>query len=67
MLTFNKTKEIRIERDKSEWIAAVGKHKGIIDDNKWLQIQQQLQQQSEKQIKSSGRQGTTSTGLLLEL
>ncbi|APU61253.1 recombinase family protein [Clostridium botulinum] len=64
MLTFNKTKEIRIERDKSEWIAAVGKHKGIIDDNKWLQIQQQLQQQSEKQIKSSGRQGTTSTGLL---
>ncbi|EKO1912229.1 recombinase family protein [Clostridium botulinum] len=64
MLTFNKTKEIRIERDKSEWIAAVGKHRGIIEDDKWLQIQQQLEQQSEKQIKSSGRQGTTSTGLL---
>ncbi|EPY2285866.1 recombinase family protein [Clostridium sporogenes] len=59
MLTFNKTKEIRIERDKSEWIAAVGKHKGIIEDTKWLQIQQQLEQQAEKQIKSSGRQGTS--------
>ncbi|EES91592.1 recombinase family protein [Clostridium botulinum] len=59
MLTFNKTKEIRIERDKSEWIAAVSKHKGIIDDTKWLKIQNQLELQSEKQIKSSGRQGTS--------
>ncbi|WP_278244451.1 recombinase family protein, partial [Clostridium botulinum] len=34
MLTFNKTKEIRLPRDKSEWISAVSKHKGIIDDIK---------------------------------
>ncbi|MCY6354341.1 recombinase family protein [Clostridium sp. ZS2-4] len=64
MLTFNKTKEIRIKRDKSEWIAAVGKHKGVIDDNVWLNIQKQLQEQSEKQINSSGRRGTSHTALL---
>lgn len=64
MLTFNKTKEIRIERNKSEWIAAVGKHKGIIDDITWLHVQKQLKEQSEKQIDSSGRQGTSNNALL---
>ncbi|KGN01953.1 recombinase family protein [Clostridium botulinum] len=64
MLTFNKTKEIRLPRNKSEWIAAVSKHKGIIDDIKWLQVQSQLELQSEKQIKSSGRKGTSDSALL---
>ncbi|MFD3157358.1 recombinase family protein [Haloimpatiens sp. FM7330] len=65
ILTFNKTKDIRIERNKSEWVAAVGKHKGIIDANIWLKVQEQLKQQSEKQIYSSGRQGTSSNSYML--
>ncbi|GAA0735503.1 recombinase family protein [Clostridium oceanicum] len=64
ILTFNKTKDIRIERDKSEWIAAVGKHKGIISSKDWLKVQHQLEEQKDKQIKTSGRQGTSSTAIL---
>lgn len=64
IITFNKTKEMRIERTKSEWIAAVSSHKGIIDDDIWLQVQDIINKQSEKQKESSGRQGTSNRALL---
>lgn len=41
-LTYNKTKKMTIERDISEWIAAVSKHKGVIDPNDWIKIQDLL-------------------------
>lgn len=64
ILVFNKTKEIYTERDKSEWIAAVSKHKGVISSNDWLKIQSIITAQSEKKKESSGRTGTSNTALL---
>lgn len=64
IITYNKTKNLRIKREKSEWIAAVANHKGIIEASKWLQVQYIL---DENKIKSP-RLGKTNdaclTGLL---
>lgn len=50
----NKTKDEGVEfRDVSEWIIAVGKHKGIISGSDYIKIQQILKSKS-----NSGRRGT---------
>lgn len=50
----DKTKDEGVEfRDASEWIIAVGKHKGVISGSDYIQIQQIL-----KSKNNSGRRGT---------
>ena len=68
LLTYNKSKggttpsgkSVRMSREKSQWIAAIGSHKGIIDDHIWLEVQERLRES--KRI--SPNQGKTNNALL---
>lgn len=60
-LTYNKTKSIRFDRDISEWIASTGKHKGIISDTDWLEVQKSIQ----KNKNTNPRLGTGKSDALL--
>ena len=64
LLIYNKTIQKRGEsvkfRDYSEWIAAIGKHKGVISSKDWINVQKRLDKNKSKAI----RQGTGRHGLL---
>jgi len=60
MISYNKTKNLSIARDMSEWICAVSKHKGIIKSVKWIQVQQIL----DSKKKGPARIGVSQTALL---
>lgn len=49
-LTYNKTKKITTSRDITEWIASVAKHKGIINSNEWIQVQNLLNKNKDKKV-----------------
>ncbi|AGY78160.1 recombinase family protein [Clostridium autoethanogenum] len=61
IITYNKRNSKYITRSTSEWIAAVAKHKGIIESTTWLEVQFQLDKNKRK---SSPRQGTSKKSLL---
>jgi len=61
-LTYNKTKNIIIEREVTEWIAAIGKHPGIIEANRWLEVQGILYGNQHKKLPRLGT--SASNGLL---
>lgn len=66
ILTYNKqTKKNNstIRRDKSDWIIAIGKHKGVISSNTWVKVQYLLQENSKK----APRLNTGSVGLITPL
>lgn len=60
ILTYNKTKQATIARDVSEWVAAVAKHKGVIEASEWIKAQQLLDANKDK----APRLGTGSASLL---
>lgn len=62
-LTYNKKIGTKAYRDIEHWIAAVSKHEGIIDADKWLEVQRTLQVNKEK----APRLGKTNTALLTGL
>ncbi|MBO3446389.1 recombinase family protein [Clostridium sp. CCUG 7971] len=62
ILTYNKRDNAFNKRDVSEWIAAVAKHKGIIDADKWLLVQNMLLKNKDKN--KTMRLGTSSKGIL---
>lgn len=62
-LTYNKTKKMTIERDISEWIAAVSKHKGVIDPNDWIKVQNLLDKNKDKKVVRTGT-GTNNNSIL---
>lgn len=62
-LTYNKTRNIVTDRDKSEWIAAVAKHTGIINANDWLAVQALVDKNKFKKISRLGT-GTNNNALL---
>ncbi|KHD13962.1 recombinase family protein [Clostridium butyricum] len=47
-LTYNKRKNMNIERNVNEWIVAVSKHKGIISSSEWIRIQEILDSNKDK-------------------
>jgi len=53
-LTYNKTKNVTMDRDITEWIAAVGKHSGVIDSDLWLEVQALLDTNKNKKIPRLG-------------
>ena len=65
ILTYNKRDSNFNKREKNEWIAAIGKHKGIITADDWL-LAQRLQDKGREKTKNF-RLGTSSKGLLTGL
>lgn len=47
-------------KDMSEWIVSIGKHKGIIEGKKWIQVQNTINKNKSK----APRQGTSYAGML---
>ena len=71
LLTYNKTTGISNEsgtktivKDKSEWIAAVGNHNGIIPEDKWLQAQS-IKDKNKDSFPALGRSNTTISSRVL--
>ena len=60
LLTYNKKQGKAIYRDTDEWIAAVARHEGIIEADRWLYIQATLKENKAK----APRLGKTNTALL---
>lgn len=54
-----KNRHIR-DKDTSEWIIALGKHKGIIDGKDWIQVQKLMEKNREK----APRNGTSRSAML---
>ena len=61
-LTYNKTRNITKHRDVSEWIAAIGKHPGIIEPTIWLEVQKILNSNKNNPLP---RLGTSDNNALL--
>ena len=62
-LSYNKTRKMIFDRDITEWIYAVAKHKGVIDSKTWLMVQSILEKNKHKKIKRTAT-GTNNTALL---
>lgn len=62
-LTYNKTRKLTIERNVSQWIAAVSKHKGIISSSDWIKVQNILAKNKDKKIIRLGT-GSSNSSLL---
>lgn len=62
-LTYNKTKKLTIDRDISEWIVSVSKHKGIISSSDWIKVQELLDINKNKKIIRLGT-GSKNTSIL---
>ncbi len=65
ILTYNKRDSKFNKKDKNEWIAAVSKHKGVIDADKWL-LAQRLQGKNREKTKNF-RLGTSTKSILTGL
>jgi len=65
-LTYNKTKNITEDRAVTEWIAAIGKHPGIIEADRWLEVQEILLANKTKRLPRLGTSVTNAlfTGIL---
>ncbi|WP_425449267.1 recombinase family protein [Dethiothermospora halolimnae] len=66
LMVYNKhdEKKNKVKRnDISEWIIAVGKHRGVISSDKWIEVQKMLKKNSNK----APRSGTSDHGLLTGL
>lgn len=72
LLTYNKSKAhttesgkiARVFRDKSEWIAAVSSHKGIIEAEEWIKVQLQLAANRDKYPNEGKTNNSLLTGRL---
>lgn len=65
-LTYNKTKNITRDRDISEWIAAIGKHPGVIESSIWLNVQHIQEKNKAKKLPrlGTGESPALLTGIL---
>lgn len=64
ILTYNKKKGKNQYRDTDEWIAAIAKHEGIIDSNKWIEVQNALKDNKLKAPRLGKTHNALFTGIL---
>lgn len=62
-LSYNKTRKLIFDRDITEWVYSVSKHKGVIQADEWLKVQEILEKNKHKKIKRLGT-GLSNTSLL---
>lgn len=61
ILVYNKKNSKYKDKDISEWIASISKHKGVINSELWLSVQRNLDKNAKK---DNPRQGTSKKALL---
>ncbi|MDP4144827.1 MAG: recombinase family protein [Bacillota bacterium] len=64
ILTYNKSKGATKKRDSTEWIAAVSTHPGIIDPERWIDVQQMLDKNKEKRPRLGTSPSSIFSGIL---
>lgn len=64
ILTYNKKKGQTQHRSTEEWVAAIAKHEGIIDADKWLEIQSTLKANKSKAPRLGKTHNALLTGIL---
>lgn len=64
ILTYNKKKGTAQYREMDEWIATIAKHEGIIESEKWLEIQETLKENKAKAPKLGKTHNALLTGIL---
>lgn len=67
LMAYNKTEKRKntVERkDISDWIVAVGKHKGVISGKDWVEIQDMLDKNSDKRYRRPGVNNSLLSGIM---
>ncbi len=68
IMAYNKTeqkpnKAVK-ERDITEWIVSIGKHKGIVSGDKWVQVQELLLANGDKRYRKPTKNNSLLSGLI---
>ncbi|WBW95288.1 recombinase family protein [Oceanirhabdus sp. W0125-5] len=64
IITYNKTKKLRIQRNMTEWIFAISKHKGIISSDDWINVQNIIEGNKSKAPRFVSKSATMLSGTL---
>ena len=66
-MVYNKTEKKKnqiVRKDASDWIVAVGKHKGIIPGKEWVEVQELLDRNSDMKYRKPSRSNALLSGIL---
>ena len=67
LMVYNKTKKVqkKIERrDFSDWIIAIGKHKGFVSGKKWVEVQDLIEQNSDMRYRKPSTNEALLSGII---
>jgi site-specific DNA recombinase len=68
IMAYNKTEQksnkTTKKRDLSEWIVAIGKHKGLIDGKDWVEVQNILEGNKNKRYRMPGKNKALLSGII---
>lgn len=69
LMVYNKTEKKGktnqvVRKDISEWIVAIGKHKGVISGKDWVEVQQLLDKNADKRYRKPAQNNALLSGLL---
>ncbi len=68
IMAYNKTEQTKTkakrDKDITEWIISIGKHKGVIDGSKWVQVQELLLSNEDKRYRKPTKNNALLSGLI---
>lgn len=63
--TLQKSGKSNKQKDITEWIVAVGKHKGVISSDKWIEVQRRLENNRSKSYRRNRSNTSLLSGILI--